>query len=70
MKLEKDNQTRNTNHFKQVFVDSWKKKNILPFIRKMDLGFQIVINNEIRYTITEKKKDKFAFNQNPTIQIN
>lgn len=58
--------------FKKVFIDSWKKRNIGPLIKKLDLSFQVIINNDIKYFISNAKtktnlklKDK-----SPKIQFN
>lgn len=54
-KLEKQAQARTLGTFKKVFVDSWRKANIMGLIRKLDLSFQVSINNEIKYFVPGKK---------------
>ena len=66
-------QKRNITFFKQIFVDSWKKKNIQPLVKKLDLSFQLHINNDVKYLISSlvpkqkpgnvKISPKIMFNQ-------
>ena len=57
--------------FKKVFIDSWKKKNILPLIKKLDLSFQVHVNNDIKYLISNKVATTTKFGgQGPKIQLN
>lgn len=42
--------------FRKVFVDSWKKLSITTLVKKLDLTFQVMINNDLRYNISHKKK--------------
>jgi len=44
--------------FSQVFVDSWKKKSIVPLVKKLDLSFIIVINNDTKYFVLNKLQSK------------
>lgn len=37
-------------------MDSWKKKSIAALIRKLDLSFQLLLNNEHRYHVTQQKR--------------
>lgn len=52
---EQNSKRKNTLMFKKVFIDSWKKKNIVPLIKKLDLSFQVVINNDIKYFVSNAK---------------
>ena len=41
--------------FKKVFIDHWKKASITSLIKKLELSFQVEVNNEIKYPIAQKK---------------
>lgn len=45
-------QKRNITFFKQIFIDSWKKKNITTLVKKLELSFQMHINNDVKYLVS------------------
>ena len=72
VELEKLAQRKNQAMFRKVFIDSWKKRSIQPLIRKLDLSFQVHLNNDIKYLISNAKANSHSkFNkQKPKIQFN
>lgn len=56
--IESQTRKNNLELFKKVFVDSWKKQKIQNLIKKLDLCFEVVINQDYRFKINQVRKIK------------
>jgi hypothetical protein len=72
LQLEYQSQKRNMAQFKLIFVDSWRKKNIQPLIKKLDLSFQLHVNNDVKYLVSSivPKSKNTKLKMSPKIQFN